>query len=133
MKEKKPVNDEALVLETKGQPNHTTVLGAAGGSIMINPAVDEDYWLLRVRVSEEQAVVGFPKFITIGIGFAVEKVTYDCNFPHTCTTEEIYAHIRRNQGDDAIPAERVLAAIRLVQEAAGPHADRLGREILGLG
>ena len=58
-----------LKLERKSQPNATVVIGAAS----ISPLVDEDYWEYRVIVGEHQAVVGFPKYTTIGIGFAVEE------------------------------------------------------------
>ena len=40
--------------------------------LMITPPLDEDYWLFRVKLYEDQAIVGFPKFGTIGIGFAQE-------------------------------------------------------------
>lgn len=106
----------ALTLERKDQPNKTTEIGR----LMLTPMVDEDYWLFRVRLSETQAVVGFPKFATIGIGFAVEE-DWNTNFPYTCTTDEIYQHIAHNKGDDAISDEDCVTAIRMVQEAAREH------------
>lgn len=108
-----------LILETKAEQDSTAHVGPA----MITPRIDEDYWAYRVKVSDTQAVVGFPKFTTIGIGFAVEE-DWNTNLPYTCSAEEIYAHIEHNKGDDTIPAERCVEAIRMVQEAA--RADREG-------
>lgn len=84
---------------------------------MIAPAVDEDYWEYRVIVGEHQAVVGFPKFSTIGIGFAVED-NWNTNLPYTSDTERIFQHIAENKGDDRISDDTVRAAIRMIQEAA---------------
>ena len=102
-----------LTLEVRGQENET----AFPGPIMLTPAVDEDYWQYRVRLSGTQAILGFPKFMTIGIGFAQEE-DWNTNLPYTCEAEQIYDHIAHNKGDDAIAREDCLAAIRLVQEAA---------------
>ena len=108
-----------LTLERKNQPNETPIL--AGGALMMTPMIDEDYWQYRVRLSDKQAVLGFPKFLVIGIGFAVEE-DWNTNFPSTCETEEIFEHIKHNKGDDAIPDDDVRAAIKLIQDAA--MADR---------
>lgn len=102
-----------LVLEAKGQPSETAEIG----SLLLAPPIDEDYWAWRVRLSDRQAIVGFPKFTTIGIGFAVED-DWNTNLPYTCPAEQIYDHIAHNKGDDAISAGDCLAAIRLIQEAA---------------
>lgn len=103
-----------LVLERKDQANETAVIGAA---MMMTPMIDEDYWAYRVRLSDKQAIVGFPKFMTVGIGFAVEE-DWNTNLPYTCDAEEIYDHIQHNKGDDAIGREACLEAIRLIQAAA---------------
>jgi hypothetical protein len=103
----------ALVLETKTQAEG----GLIGSGIMITPPLGEDYWKYRVRLSETQAIVGFPKFATIGIGFAVEE-DWNTNLPYTCGTEEIYAHIQHNKGDESITRADCLAAIRMIQDAA---------------
>jgi len=83
----------------------------------MTPPIAEDYWRFRVRLSDKQAIVGFPKFTTIGIGFAVEE-DWNTNLPYSSPTDEIYEHIKHNKGDRTISKARVLAAIRLVQEAA---------------
>ncbi|RBQ21540.1 hypothetical protein DP939_02190 [Spongiactinospora rosea] len=101
-----------LVLETRDQPNRTVHVGA----VALTPAIDEDYWAYRVRLGERQAIVGFPKFGTIGIGFAVEE-DWNANLPYTCDAERIYNHIAHNKGDDDISGEDCLTAIRMIQDA----------------
>lgn len=105
-----------LTLETKEQEDKTPRIGA----IVLTPPIDERYWLFRVKVSETQAIVGFPKFATIGIGFAQED-DWNTNLPHSVPAKEIFNHIRHNKGDDSIADESCLAAIRLVQDAAAAH------------
>lgn len=101
-----------LILETKQQANETPTIGG----VSITPPIDEAYWSYRVKLTDTQAIVGFPKFFTVGIGFAVEE-DWNTNFPYTCSAEEIYEHIKHNAGDDAITREDCLAAIRMIQEA----------------
>lgn len=111
-----------LTLEVRVQLDGTVRLGTAGGPVMMmTPALGEDYWAYRVMLGERQAVVGFPKFFTIGIGFAVED-DWNTNFPYTCDTEEIFQHIRHNKGDGAISDDDVREAIRMIQAQA--TADR---------
>jgi hypothetical protein len=106
-----------LILESKTQPNQTPTYG----NFMLTPPIGEDYWEYRVRVADGQAIVGFPKFSTVGIGFAVEE-DWNTNLPYTCRAEEIYEHIEHNRGDDAITREDCLAAIQMIQQAVA--ADR---------
>lgn len=101
-----------LVLETRDQQNKTVT----AGPFMLTPMVDQDYWSYRVRLSDKQAIIGFPKFTTIGIGFADEE-DWNTNLPYTCSTEGIYDHIQHNKGDDSISREDCLTAIRLIQDA----------------
>src|SRR5258708_977625 len=93
-----------LVLETKGQPDKTPHIGP----VMMTPPIDEDYWAFRVRLSEKQAIVGFPKFFTVGIGFAREE-DWNTNLAYTCTADEIYDHIAHNKGDDSISRDDCLS------------------------
>ena len=88
-----------------------------GPTLMITPPLDEDYWLFRVKLHEDQAIVGFPKFGTIGIGFAQEE-DWNTNLPYTCPAEQIYNHIKHNKKYDQISDEQCLEAVRMVQEAA---------------
>jgi hypothetical protein len=106
-----------LVLERREQANETPVFKAGDTALMMTPPISDDYWEYRVMVGEGQAIVGFPKFMTIGIGFAVED-DWNTNLPFTCEAEEIWKHIRHNKGNDSIPDEWCIEAIRLVQEAA---------------
>lgn len=94
-----------LVLEDKNQADETPHIGP----VMLTPSLGPDYWTYRVRLSDKQAIVGFPKFFTVGIGFAVEE-DWNANLPYTCGTEEIYNHIEHNKGDDSISREDCLAS-----------------------
>lgn len=102
----------SLVLEVRNQPDATPT----AGPLMLPPPINEDYWSYRVRVADGQAIVGFPKFLTMGIGFAVEE-DENTNLPYTCDAEEIYEHIKHNRGDASITREVCVAAIRLIQDA----------------
>jgi hypothetical protein len=95
--------------------------GVINERLSITPAIGEDYWSYRVIVGEHQAVLGFPKFSTIGIGFAVED-DWNTNLPYRCDTDEIWNHIKHNKGEEPIPDEWCIEAIRMIQAAA--HADR---------
>ena len=88
-----------------------------GGVVMITPPLNEDFWYFRVRVSEEQAIVGFPKFGTIGIGFAKET-DWNTNLPFTCQATTIYEHIKDNKGSRKITRASCIAAIELIRESA---------------
>lgn len=90
----------------------------AGGVLLVTPELGADYWMFRVKLSAEQAIIGFPKFTTIGIGFAVEGDDWNTNLPYRCETEEIWQHISCNKGDDAISDDDCRHAIRLIQDAA---------------
>jgi hypothetical protein len=86
-------------------------------AIMMTPPLDEDYWLFRVKLFEDQAILGFPKFGTIGIGFAQEE-DWNTNLPSTCDTIQIFDHIKHNKQYEQISDEECIEAIRLVQKVA---------------
>jgi hypothetical protein len=111
-----------LVLETRTEENGTPVVKAGGLEVAFTPPIGEDYWCYRVRLSPKQAVVGFPKFSTIGIGFAVEKADWNTNLPYNCPAEDILKHIKHNKGSRKIADRDVLTAIQMIQAAA--MADR---------
>ncbi len=90
----------------------TFVIGKAVA--MITPPVGQDYWLFRVKLFKDQAIVAFPKFGTIGIGFAIEETDWNTNLPYTVSPEQIYDHIRENKKYDEITKEDCIAAIALV-------------------
>lgn len=105
--------DQALVVERKSQTDGTNTYGP----VSVTPQLGETYWSYRVLLSERQAIVGFPKFFTIGIGFAIEDADWNTNLPYTCDAAEIADHISENKGDASIPDKSVIEAIRLIQAA----------------
>jgi hypothetical protein len=113
-----------LILESNLlQADQTAHLAARRGrnTAMIAPIVNKDYWLFRVKVSEQQAVLGFPKFTTIGIGFAIEAYDWNTNLPYTVDTDKILNHISVNKGDATIPDALVREAIQMIQQAAAEY------------
>lgn len=89
----------------------------AGIPCMFTPPLNEDYWQFRVKVDEDQAIVGFPKFTLIGIGFAKED-DWNTNLPSTTPTNTIWNHIKANKYYASIPDTRCIKAIKMVQKAA---------------
>lgn len=83
--------------------------------VMVTPPITESFWLWRVRLTDRQAVVAFPKFGTIGIGFQHE-FDWNCNLPYTCTASEIADHIWHNRSDGSITMDMVVQAIEELQE-----------------
>lgn len=127
-----------FTLERRDEENRTTVLGREGSpvTVALAPAVGEDYWAYRVKLNDRQAVVGFPKFGTVGIGFARED-DWNTNLPYTCRTIDVVSHIWHNvdagkppgdeygevPGDDITVGE-VYAAVAAIQQAIGlDHPD----------
>lgn len=109
--------NKVLEVQRRAQADKTPKFRGQGMTLVITPPISEDYWTYRVQLSPKQAVVGFPKFSTIGIGFAVEE-DWNTNLPYTSSAEEIYEHIKHNKGDRAITKAACLDAIRRIQEAA---------------
>lgn len=97
------------------EANTTRQIGKA--TVIVTPPLDEEYWLFRVELSDKQAVVGFPKFSTIGIGFQREE-DWNTNLPYTCKAEEVYQHIKHNKADTRISKAQCIEAIGLIQEQA---------------
>ena len=110
--------EKKLTLEFNNEfkkDNDTFKLGKA--VVMVTPSVGEDYWMFRVKLSEKQSIIGFPKFTTIGIGFAKE-IDWNTNLPYSCDAEAIYKHIRFNKGQKHIKPADCIRAIKMIQEAA---------------
>jgi hypothetical protein len=105
-----------LKLEIKDQEQDSGVEALAARGILIAPPIEEGFWKYRVCLSKSQAIVGFPKFGTIGIGFEKEK-DWNTNLPYTCDAEEIYSHIKHNKGPGNIQQEDCIQAIKMIQEA----------------
>jgi hypothetical protein len=112
-----------LVLEmnekfTKAQD---TLTSASGMRIMITPPLDKDYWLFRVQLVKDQAVVGFPKFGLIGIGFAIEEEDWNTNLPSSTYTNDIVEHIWVNRKYKSITKDMVMRAVTMIQAAAADY------------
>lgn len=106
-----------MKLEVRVQSDKTPVLASEHATVLVTPPVDENYWAYRVQLTDEQAVIGFPKFTTIGIGFAQEE-DWNTNFPYSSPAEQIASHIWHNAGDESITREQVIEAIGLIQQQA---------------
>lgn len=101
-------------LNKKFTPSNDT-FKAGSGVVMITPDITPEYWLLRVKLSKKQAIVAFPKFGTIGIGFAVEDGSWNTNLPYSCDAKEIYNHIKCNKGQKHIKEVDCIRAIEAIQ------------------
>ena len=88
-----------------------------GMTLMMTPMIDEDYWVFRVKLHDDQSIVAFPKFGTMGIGFALED-DWNTNLPYQCTTKKICEHIWKNRKYEQITEEMCLKAIQMLQKAS---------------
>jgi len=86
-------------------------------SVIMTPKIDEDFWVFRVKLIKDQALVAFPKFRTLGIGFALES-DWNTNLPYDCEPEEIYKHIRCNRRYDGIKKSDCIKAIKILKKAS---------------
>lgn len=100
-----------LILEDRDQRDKTLLVG----NLAMTPPIDESYWEYRVKLHKDQAIVAFPKFFTIGVGFAQEE-DWNTNLPYSCDAEEIADHIWHNHKYDEITRDMVVSAIKLIQE-----------------
>ena len=111
-----------LEINPTGVPHDEGVDSCAKRGILITPPVGrEDFWLFRVKLSDNQAIVGFPKFNTVGIGFQKEKENWNTNLPFSCSTERIFNHIKKNKGSKSIRKSDCMQAIQMIREAASKH------------
>jgi hypothetical protein len=55
-----------LKIEKKAQKDTTASFQTEKTHFLMTPLINEDYWKYRVCLSEEQAVIAFPKFGTRG-------------------------------------------------------------------
>jgi hypothetical protein len=110
-------NDLHLEINDKCIDKGTPVLLGKNTVFHFSPPLNEDYWIFRVMLHKDQAVVGFPKYSGIGIGFAQEE-HYNVNLPYRCNAAMVYDHIEENKRYDEITKEQCIQAIHLIQEAA---------------
>jgi DNA-dependent RNA polymerase auxiliary subunit epsilon len=110
-----------LVVEYKKgfQPSNDT-FKAGNAVIMITPDLNEDYWIMRVKLHKDQSLVAFPKFGLIGIGFAQES-DWNTNLPYQVEAERLYVHIRKNKKYRSISKATCLEGIKLLQEACANY------------
>lgn len=106
-----------LELEFREFHGHNSTFKAGNSTIMMTPPIDEDYWTFRVKLYDDQAVVAFPKFGTMGIGFAIEE-NWNTNLPFQSKTEDICEHIWENKKYDKITKYQVKRAIKILQKAS---------------
>lgn len=102
---------------------HTHSFKSGGLTVMMTPMIDEDYWVFRVKLHEDQAIVAFPKFGTMGIGFAIEE-DWNTNLPYQCTTKKICQHIWENRKYNEITEEMCLKAIEMLQKASKYYMEK---------
>jgi hypothetical protein len=86
------------------------------GVIMFTPAINKEYYIMRVNLYKDQSLVAFPKFGLIGIGFAQES-DWNTNLPYQTDIEYLYKHIRCNKKYKAITKQMCLEGLKLLQEA----------------
>ncbi len=92
-----------------------TVISTTRGAIAITPPLDAEYFIARVPLAKDQALVIFPKFFTIGCGFAREE-DWNTNLPLAVPAEQIYDHIKHNKRYSEITDEQCISAIRELQQ-----------------
>lgn len=117
---------DTLQLERRDDAYDAAQRGEVAPGIAITPAIGGDYWTYRVRLSERQALLGFPKFSTVGVGFAIEE-DWNCNLPHSVEPGELLAHIEHNRADESVTDDAILAAVRLIDEAVRADGTCSGR------
>lgn len=90
------------------------------GQVMMTPPIDENYWLFRVELHKDQAVIGFPKFLQIGIGMAQEE-DRNTNLPSHCTATEITNHIKKNRKYKEVTDAMISVAVQMIIDEAKQH------------
>ena len=104
---------------------------------MMTPEIGKDsYWLARVKVGKSQAVICFPKFGTVGIGFQKEAVDWNKNLPYSTPSgaNHIYQHIACNKGkgpkeEECVQAIKMLINwVKLIMAKRGEH-ERRARQV----
>lgn len=107
----------------------TTHMFAGNNHIMISPSVDEEYWIFRVKLCKDQAVLGFPKMGMVGVGMALEE-NWNTNLPLNsedtplANTNRIYSHIKCNKKYESITRQMIVDAIMLIVEGAEQYCKK---------
>ncbi len=95
---------------------------------MISPIVSDDYWMFRVKLCKDQAVLGFPKMGMIGVGMALEN-NGNTNLP-LCplytpekNAQRIADHIKCNKKYKSITIKMIEDAITLIEKGAKQYCE----------
>ena len=88
--------------------------GRISESLSMTPAISETYFIARVVLFRDQAVQIFPKFFTIGCGFAQEE-DWNVNLPLATPARDLYRHIKINKKYDEISEAMCIEAIEMLQ------------------
>jgi hypothetical protein len=110
-----------IEINSNFKPQNCQVTTPAGGKIMFTPPLNANYFIARVPLFQDQAIVLFPKFGTIGCGFAVEEKSWNTNLPIACPAEEIFKHILKNKKYEEITEPDIKDAIVMLQAWALQH------------
>lgn len=109
----------------------TTHMFSGNNHIMISPAVDEEYWLFRVKLCKDQAVLGFPKCGMVGVGMAKEvHPNSNTNLPiHSNSSPEkngkhIAQHIKCNKKYKSITIKMIEDAATLICEGVEKYCKK---------
>jgi hypothetical protein len=89
------------------------------GNVMIGGGSLGYDTLFKVKLYKDQAIIAFPKFSGIGIGFEKEETEWNANLPYNCSELQIYNHIKCNKFYKEIKKEHCIAAIKMLQIACG--------------
>lgn len=100
-----------------------------GITALITPLIDEDYWVFRIKLFKDQALLAFPKFGTLGIGFALEEEDWNTNLPYNKGASIIFNHIKCNKKYKEITDQECIAAIKVLQKACRYYKDELHFEV----
>jgi hypothetical protein len=99
---------------------------------MMTPSLDEDFWLMRVPLTDHQALVVFPKLGSMGCGYQLEEGGWNVNLPldgnrdferHVKLVQHIDVNRIRPCETDWIPQLIVLAAVGMLDELVGRNRD----------
>lgn len=122
-------NKKPLVVEfNKSMLKDNSIFEAGNSVVAITPDINENYWLFRVHLHKNQYVQAFPKFFTLGIGFAIEDDDWNTNLPYSSDAETIYGHIECNKKYKQITKERVVEAISLLSATCKDYYDQLKKQ-----
>jgi hypothetical protein len=111
-----PIDVIKIEVNSRSVKENDPIHVPGGPTMIITPPIDEDFWLYRVKLKHGQAITVFPKFGTLGCGFALEE-DWNTNLPLECgSAEKIYHHIKHNKRFADISDQSCIAAIRALQE-----------------